>query len=420
MSLRCVILLTSILFSCLNANAQGTWLASKAKRGDGAISLLRKYRIYTPCNLRKFYQLNKLKKNQGLKVGNDYLMPVAIRKYNGTSIRSTLKISDWDQAVRIQKYNEFVHVKLALKPSDYRTDKELWVPHNMLNCLAELEDLSEPDSTVRVHSATTSAEPEDEAALPATGAMRGVYEIFGKKYQEVPLVSKKLEGCVYYIVAGHGGPDPGAVGTRGGNDLCEDEYAYDVSLRLARKLLSHGATAYIIIRDTSDGIRDDNYLPCDKDEICWGDVKIPRHQKTRLHQRSDVVNALFLKNRRQGVNYQRMVVVHVDSEAKKERVDMFFYHRLGDPTAKAFASTLQTTIKEKYDEVQKNRGYEGFVSVRDLHMLRETLPPTAFVELGNIRNYADQQRLVVPRNRELVADWLFAGMLRDFSKYQKK
>jgi N-acetylmuramoyl-L-alanine amidase len=59
--------------------------------------------------------------------------------------------------------------------------------------------------------------------------------------EKVMIVDNKLEGAIFYVVAGHGGPDPGAMGDRSGNDLCEDEYAYDVSLRLYRNLLSHGA-----------------------------------------------------------------------------------------------------------------------------------------------------------------------------------
>jgi N-acetylmuramoyl-L-alanine amidase len=409
--------IATLLLGMTTVRAEVNWLVTKAESGDGVISLLSKYRIYTNCNFRKFYQLNNMRKKEGLKVGKNYLLPISIYTYNGTSIRSTIGIKDWDQAVRIQKYNEFTHVKLGIKEGDYRADKVLWVPWHMRYCPSEKEDLAEPVAPAAVHSATSVI---DDAVLPATGAMRGSYAIFGKKYADVPLMSKKLEGCVYYIVAGHGGPDPGAMGKRGGYNLCEDEYAYDVGLRLTRLLLSHGATPYLVIRDSTDGIRDSEYLKCDKDEYCWEVMNIPRKQKERLYQRSDVVNKLFLQNRRQGVNYQRMVVIHVDSEAKRERVDMFFYHRLGDPAAKAFASTLQTTIKEKYAEVQKNRGYEGFVRVRDLHMLRETLPPTAFVELGNIRNYADQQRLVIPRNRDLVAQWLFAGLLRDFNDFKKK
>ena len=40
----------------------------------------------------------------------------------------------------------------------------------------------------------------------------------------------------------------------------EDEYAYDITLRLAKELLAHGAEVYIIIQDENDGIRDDFVL----------------------------------------------------------------------------------------------------------------------------------------------------------------
>ena len=73
----------------------------------------------------------------------------------------------------------------------------------------------------------------------------------------MPLYSTRLRGRVYYIVGGHGGPDPVAVGVCYGKSLCEDEYAYDITLRTARNLMTHGATVYIITRDPNDGIRDE-------------------------------------------------------------------------------------------------------------------------------------------------------------------
>ena len=65
--------------------------------------------------------------------------------------------------------------------------------------------------------------------------------ILGKEYEEITVEDETLQGCVYYLVSGHGGPDPGAMTKKDGKYLCEDEYAYDVTLRLARNLLSHGA-----------------------------------------------------------------------------------------------------------------------------------------------------------------------------------
>ena len=62
-------------------------------------------------------------------------------------------------------------------------------------------------------------------------------KIFGPKYSEVTVKSNVLQGAIYYLESGHGGPDPGAIGILNGHKLCEDEYAYDVTLRLARDLI---------------------------------------------------------------------------------------------------------------------------------------------------------------------------------------
>ena len=44
-------------------------------------------------------------------------------------------------------------------------------------------------------------------------------------------------------------------------------------------------------------------------------------------------------------------------------------------------------------------------------MLRETLTPSVYVELANIRNKFDQQRVILESNRQALADWLLEGIL---------
>ena len=125
------------------------------------------------------------------------------------------------------------------------------------------------------------------------------YEIFGPKYSRVEIRDNSLEGAVYYLMSGHGGPDPGALGSYGRYTLAEDEYAYDVTLRLARRLIEHGALVYMITRDNNDGIRDQNILPRDKDERCYPSEPIPANQMARLRQRTNAVNRLNRKYRGQ-------------------------------------------------------------------------------------------------------------------------
>jgi len=199
---------------------------------------------------------------------------------------------------------------------------------------------------------------------------------------------------------------------RGKRSLCEDEYAYDVALRLCRLLISHGATAYMILRDDNDGIRSGEILPCDKDETVWGGASIPAWQKVRLTQRSDIINELYDRNQLAGVTDQLAIAIHVDSRSSKKRIDAFFCHHYTSDAGKKIAQNLYNTFKQKYAIYQKGRGYWGEVESRDLHMLRECKPVSVFVELANIKNYADQQRLIIEKNRQLLAEWLFEGLTK--------
>ena len=245
---------------------------------------------------------------------------------------------------------------------------------------------------------------------PATGGT--IYPIFGKSYEQVNPSDNTLGGAVYYLISGHGGPDPGAVGHYGNHTLCEDEYAYDVTLRLAHNLMEHGALVYMITRDENDGIRDESYLKPDHDETCYPKLTIPRNQLKRLRQRKDAVNKLY--SRHKG-SFQRLVITHVDSRSKGENIDVFFYHDKQSKTGKKLATNLQKTFKQKYDQYQPNRGYHGTVSERNLYVLKYSYPPAVFIELGNINHKRDQQRFIRSDNRQALANWMTEGLLKDFN-----
>lgn len=257
---------------------------------------------------------------------------------------------------------------------------------------------------------------DDNKALDSNITCKTGYTIFGVNYKDVPVIDNSLQGAVYYLVSGHGGPDPGAQGTRSGNILCEDEYAYDVTLRLCRVLISYGATAYMIIRDSTDGIRDEQYLPCDNDEYCWPEESIPRNHLARLKQRADIVNKLYKENK--SYAYQRAIILHVDSRTVGKRIDVFFYHYAKSVAGKKLADAMQKSLKQKYATYQPNRGYNGTVTPRDeLFMIKKTLPPTVYIELGNIQNTLDQIRLIKPGNRQAIANWLAEGMIADYKAH---
>ncbi|MDR6238409.1 N-acetylmuramoyl-L-alanine amidase family protein [Aureibacter tunicatorum] len=376
-------------------------------------------------NYHYFLGLNRIKSDHTLDPQKKYLLPILKYKYNGFSVKKSAKLSGWSTAEAVIAYNDELHEK-KVKKSDFIDDKELWVPYHLVledtktnRTIPEEETIEEVANTSTKKAATLvnheSSAVKAESTINSeigSGKIAGNFPIFGPKHARVPLKSQALKGCVYYIVSGHGGPDPGSVYTRGKFELHEDEYAYDVALRLARNLLSHGAKAYVIIRDPNDGIRSGNYLKPSKDEKCWPNLEIPRNQLERLEQRKNAVNQLYDYNKSKGYKYQRLICLHIDSREKDKRIDMFFYHQPSSSKSKVFTTSLQNTIRKKYEQRQKGRGYNGIVKARDLFMLRESKPVATFIELGNIQNIQDQRRILPEDNRQAIANWLTTGLLQ--------
>jgi N-acetylmuramoyl-L-alanine amidase len=238
------------------------------------------------------------------------------------------------------------------------------------------------------------------------------FSIFGKKHALVLPKSERLKGTVYYLVSGHGGPDPGAMAVYRGKSIAEDEYAYDITLRLAKELMAHGATVHIIIRDPDDGIRDDRILEIDRDEVNYPEETIPLNQVARLKQRVEAVNKLYLKNKEK---YQRLIVTHVDSRSKGQNIDVFFYHHEKSKNGKKLAESIHKTFQKKYKKFQPNRTYSGTFGDRtSLYLVKKTHPAMAYIEIGNIRNKKDQRRILDPDNRQALAKWISEGILLDY------
>ena len=220
----------------------------------------------------------------------------------------------------------------------------------------------------------------DKSSASSAAALGQTFRepLFGKELEQVRVSGNRLKGACFYVVSGHGGPDPGAIGKVGGVELHEDEYAYDVALRLARNLMEEGAKVYIIIRDAKDGIRDARYLNNSKRETCMGD-EIPLNQVARLRQRCIKINEFYRKDRK-NYTYCRAIFLHVDSRSKP------------------------------------NRGFSGTVSPRNLYVLVNSVPPGVLVELGNIQNAFDQRRFVISSNRQALAKWMMEGFIADYKK----
>ena len=355
-----------LLFLVFLFSGTALWAQQKAtpKAGEGISSFLLRHNRSPKKYYDDFIELNKQKlgKNNVLKVGMTYVIP-PVKKSTTASAKTT-----------------------PAKNTGAR------------NTASESAGTKQPSSKAKsTKIGTTINEP-----------------LFGKQLANVKVTSNRLAGACFYVVSGHGGPDPGAIGKVGRYELHEDEYAYDIALRLARNLMQEGAEVHIIIQDAKDGIRDDSYLSNSKRETCMGDA-IPLNQVQRLQQRCDKINALYRKDRKNH-SYCRAIFIHVDSRSKGKQTDVFFYYSNKKGDSKRLANNMKDTFESKYGKHQPNRGFSGTVSGRNLYVLSHTTPASVFVELGNIQNTFDQRRLVINSNRQALAKWLMEGFLKDYKE----
>ena len=389
----------------------------KAKSGDGVFTILKRYELHREKIYHEaFRHLNDLSDDSGLYKNRSYKLPVFLYNYNGKSIRSTIGINDWDKAIRIKEYNEKLLDK-GIRQTHYTSSKILWVPFaeiNDLNSTPSDKPIEQEEILVNAEKPKANIPTEKSSAskIPAVGT-KFTSSIFGNKYNEIQLVDNSLYNKVFYIVSGHGGPDPGAVCSDCSTKLCEDEYAYDVSLRLARRLMEHGAIVELVIQDKSDGIRDTRTLKCDRDEKLANGKSIPRKQLARLQQRTSYINDKYKRYKSLGITDQVVVSMHVDSNNESHKQDVFFCYYKSSESSKQLASQLRDKFEEKYSIHQKNKKYEGYLVTRNLYVLKNTAPPAVLIELANIRNKFNHKRILNVENRQALANWIFEGLVDD-------
>ena len=170
--MRFLIILLVFFSSSLFAQ---NWLSVKAASGDNRILLLKKYAITDQCSKDKFLALNSMKSEDFLIEGKVYKLPIKVYTYNGKSIRTTIGITDYDQAKSIQKWNEEI-VTTNVKSKEYTSGGKLWVPQYLIDCYAKAKATESKGEGPEVISGKTVE-----------------HEIFGEQYKKVTVKSNKLK-----------------------------------------------------------------------------------------------------------------------------------------------------------------------------------------------------------------------------------
>ena len=406
----CFFLSLICFFSILNAQQK-----AEPKTGEGVSTFLLRYNRAPKKYYDDFVKLNKgkLGKDGSLKLGMSYTIPPVksnrVSEESSTSSKTTQNRKSDKKA--IEKKEEQL---------DDSLDKSKKGKLKSKSKLQKKDEAIEEDKNTKKGKSKSKRQKDDDVVEEEKNTKKEKSKrknafdepLFGSPLLRVRADSHRLDGACFYVVSGHGGPDPGAIGKIGDNELHEDEYAYDIALRLAYNLMKEGAEVRIIIQDKNDGIRNGLYLNNSKDETCMGNP-IPLNQVERLKQRCQAINTLYHKDRK-NYKYCRAIFIHIDSRSSGKQTDVFFYHSARKAESKRLAYSMQEMFASKYDKYQPNRGFTGTVSERNLFVLANASPASVFVELGNIQNENDQRRLMLSYNREAVAKWLMEGFFKDF------
>ena len=182
---------------------------------------------------------------------------------------------------------------------------------------------------------------------------------------------------VIVIDPGHGGEDPGKVGS---NDVLEK----DLNLQIAKKVIKRLKKKGITIVTTRE---DDN---------------VPTSKKQDLEERIELINS---------TNPKLTVCIHQNSflEPSVKGAQVFYY--TPDESAKEVAGILQEELRtvdlENKREIKANDTY---------YMLKHTKVPTVIVECGFLTNPEEAQKLTNEGYQDQLADAICNGVIKWLEK----
>lgn len=233
-----------------------------------------------------------------------------------------------------------------------------------------------------------------------------------------PRPSPKLEWNKELVILdpGHGGIDPGCVHADGGKLAVEDEYAYDVCCRAKTYLEAKGYKVVFTIIDkvTKYEEREIAFIPPDLNEVLVASPDlIPRgRDKKSMNLRIKAATDAVTKFKPKKIFW---ISVHIDAVPDTSLQGA----HIVTPYAGNFTQSMIRSLKEKELLRQKDGleyhpvGLNGMP--RKLYLLRPDKNPfrsCLLLELGNIKNDTDRNRMFEPESRNKWAEGISDGVFK--------
>lgn len=186
------------------------------------------------------------------------------------------------------------------------------------------------------------------------------------------------------IDPGHGGFDPGKVGSKGVHEK-------DINLKIGLKLRDYleQSGAYVIMTRTEDVDLDGN----DEKQL----------KKKDMHNRKEIIN---------NSNADILISIHQNAFPQPSvKGAQVFYHSSSD-NGKKLADYIQQSIKTYVDITNKRIAKPN----KDYYVLRTTNIPAVIVECGFLTNAQEEARLNTDEYQEEVAWAIYIGIIEYFQQ----
>lgn len=197
--------------------------------------------------------------------------------------------------------------------------------------------------------------------------------------------SLPLNGRVIALDAGHGGPDPGAVGSNG---LTEKEVTLQIALHL-RDYLQQAGAIVVMTREEDEDLASEQ-------------TKGFSRRKTE-----DLINRAKLVK---SSDSELLVTIHLNSIPSPRWYGAQSFYKIGSKDSEKLAYFIQ-------DEIIRNleNTYRVAKPIRNIYLLEASEIPAALVEVGFLSNAKEAGLLQSKKYQKQMAASIYNGILRYYS-----